>query len=36
LFPDQFGKLIAELRLIARAIDRTVAPSPGTAPIEVG
>ena len=36
LFPDQFAKLVNELRLIARAIDRAVAPSPGTAPIEVG
>ena len=36
LFPDQFAKLISELRLIAQAIDRAVAPSPGTAPIEVG
>ena len=36
LFPDQFAKLVTELRLIARAIDRAVAPSPGTAPIEVG
>ena len=36
LFPDQFARLISELRLIAQAIDRAVAPSPGTAPIEVG
>lgn len=36
LYPDQFIKLVAELRLIARAIDRSVAPSPGTAPLEVG
>jgi 3-deoxy-7-phosphoheptulonate synthase len=36
LFPDQFAKLVTELRLIAAAIDRTVARSPGTAPIEVG
>ena len=36
LFPDQFAKLVTELRLIAKAIDRVVAPSPGTAPIEVG
>ena len=36
LFPDQFAKLVAELRLIARAIDRAIAPLPGTAPIAVG
>ena len=36
LFPEQFAKLVSELRLIARAIDRVVAPSPGTAAIEVG
>ena len=36
LFPEQFGRLMHELRLIATAIDRAVAPSPGTAPLEVG
>src|SRR5687768_6613952 len=36
LYPDQFESLVTELRLIAHAIDRAVAPSPGTAPIEVG
>jgi len=36
LFPDQFVKLVAELRLIARAIDRAIALSPGTVAIEVG
>ena len=36
LYPDQFAKLVIELRAIAGAIGRTVAPSPGTAPVEVG
>ena len=45
LFPDQFAKLVQELRLIAAAIDRSVAPSPagssagagaGTAGLGVG
>jgi 3-deoxy-7-phosphoheptulonate synthase len=30
LFPDQFGRLVTELRAITGAIGRAVAPSPGT------
>jgi 3-deoxy-7-phosphoheptulonate synthase len=33
---ETFARLVAELRTIARAIGRSVAPSPGTAPVEVG
>jgi 3-deoxy-7-phosphoheptulonate synthase len=36
LFPEQFTRLMHELRLIATAIDRAVAPSPGTVEVEVG
>ena len=36
LYPDQFARLVIELRAIAGAIGRTVAPSPGTAPVAVG
>jgi 3-deoxy-7-phosphoheptulonate synthase len=36
LFPDQFARLVQEVRAIASAIGRTVAPTPGTAPIQVG
>jgi 3-deoxy-7-phosphoheptulonate synthase len=36
LYPDQFARLMVELRLIAEAIGRRVAPSPGTAPVEIG
>lgn len=36
LYPDQFAKLIHELRLIAAAIDRVLAAAPGTVPVEVG
>jgi 3-deoxy-7-phosphoheptulonate synthase len=36
LYPEQFTRLMMELRLIAEAIGRRVAPSPGTAPVEVG
>ena len=36
LYPDQFAKLVVELRAIAGAIGRTVAPSPGTAHVAVG
>jgi 3-deoxy-7-phosphoheptulonate synthase len=36
LFPEQFSTLMMELRLIARAIDRELAPSPGTVELEVG
>jgi 3-deoxy-7-phosphoheptulonate synthase len=31
LYPDQFGRLVTELRAISGVIGRTVAPSPGTA-----
>src|SRR5437868_3697476 len=36
LFPDQFARMVQEIRAIAGAIVRTVAPTPGTAPIQVG
>jgi 3-deoxy-7-phosphoheptulonate synthase len=36
LYPDQFARLVQEIRAIAAAIGRTVAPTPGTAPIQVG
>jgi 3-deoxy-7-phosphoheptulonate synthase len=36
LYPDQFAKLVVELRAIAHAIGRAVAPTPGTAPVIVG
>jgi 3-deoxy-7-phosphoheptulonate synthase len=31
LYPDQFARLVAELRAISSAIGRSVAPTPGTA-----
>ena len=31
LYPDQFGRLVVELRAITSAIGRAVAPTPGTA-----
>src|SRR5690349_7196299 len=36
LFPDQFARLVTELRAIASAIGRGVTPTPGTAPLNVG
>src|SRR4051812_25256577 len=36
LYPEQFASLVDELRAIASAIGRTVARTPGTAPIQVG
>ena len=36
LYGEQFARMMPELRAIAQAIGRAVAPSPGTAPIEVG
>jgi 3-deoxy-7-phosphoheptulonate synthase len=36
LYPDQFARLVQEIRAIAHAIGRSVAPTPGTAPIQVG
>jgi 3-deoxy-7-phosphoheptulonate synthase len=36
LYPDQFARMVQEIRSIAGAIGRTVAPTPGTAPINVG
>ncbi|MDQ3698605.1 MAG: 3-deoxy-7-phosphoheptulonate synthase [Gemmatimonadota bacterium] len=36
LFPDQFAQLMGEIRTIASAIGRTVAPAPGTAVATVG
>ena len=35
LFPDQFARLVTELRAIAGAIGRSIAKTPGTAPLEV-
>ncbi len=36
LYPEQFTRLMVELRVIAEAIGRRIAPSPGTAAVEVG
>jgi 3-deoxy-7-phosphoheptulonate synthase len=36
LYPEQFARLVTELRAIASAIGRSVLPTPGTAPISVG
>jgi 3-deoxy-7-phosphoheptulonate synthase len=36
LYPEQFTRLVKELRLIAEAIDRSLAPSPGTAAVAIG
>jgi 3-deoxy-7-phosphoheptulonate synthase len=36
LYPEQLARLVRELHLIAAAIDRTVAPVPGTVPVIVG
>ena len=36
LHPEQFARLVIELRAIAGAIGRAIAPSPGTAPVSVG
>ena len=36
LYPEQFARLVTELRAIAGAIGREIAPSPGTAPVAVG
>jgi 3-deoxy-7-phosphoheptulonate synthase len=36
LYPEQFARLIVEIRAIAAAIGRSVLPTPGTAPISVG
>jgi 3-deoxy-7-phosphoheptulonate synthase len=36
LYPEQFARLVTEIRAIATAIGRTVLPTPGTAPISVG
>ncbi|HEX6060412.1 MAG TPA: 3-deoxy-7-phosphoheptulonate synthase, partial [Gemmatimonadaceae bacterium] len=33
---ETFARLVAEMRTIARAIGRSIAPSPGTAPVAVG
>lgn len=35
LYPEQFNRLMQELRLIASAIDRAIAPVPGTVELEV-
>jgi 3-deoxy-7-phosphoheptulonate synthase len=36
LYPEQFAGLVAEVRAIANAIGRSVAPTPGTAPAALG
>jgi 3-deoxy-7-phosphoheptulonate synthase len=36
LYPEQFARLVGELRTIAGAIGRAVLPTPGTAPLSVG
>ena len=36
LYPDQFARLVTELRAISSAIGRRVAPTPGTAPLSIG
>jgi 3-deoxy-7-phosphoheptulonate synthase len=36
LYPPQFAQLVGELRAIAGAIGRTLAPTPGTTPVAVG
>jgi 3-deoxy-7-phosphoheptulonate synthase len=36
LYPDQFARLVTELRAISSAIGRSVAPTPGTAAVPVG
>ena len=36
LYPEQFARLVTELRAIAGAIGRAIAPSPGTAQVAIG
>ena len=36
LYPEQFARLVTELRAISSAIGRSVAPTPGTAAMSVG
>ena len=36
LYPEQFTRLMQELRAVAGAIGRSIAPSPGTAPVAIG
>jgi len=36
LYPEQFARLVTELRAIAGAIGRAIAPSPGPAPVAIG
>jgi len=36
LYPEQFSQLMREVKAIAGAIGRTIAPAPGTAAVEVG
>jgi 3-deoxy-7-phosphoheptulonate synthase len=36
LFPEQLARLVRETRAIAEAIGRSIAPSPGTAPVTTG
>ncbi len=36
LYPEQFARLVGEIRAIANAIGRSVTPTPGTAPVSVG
>jgi 3-deoxy-7-phosphoheptulonate synthase len=36
LYPEQFAALVQQLRPIADAIGRSIARTPGTAPVSVG
>ena len=36
LYPEQFTRLVTDLRAIAGAIGRAITPSPGTAPVTIG
>src|SRR5687768_600001 len=36
LYPEQFARMVQEIRAIAAAIGRSVARTPGTAPLQVG
>ncbi|HVZ78349.1 MAG TPA: 3-deoxy-7-phosphoheptulonate synthase [Gemmatimonadaceae bacterium] len=36
LYPEQFARLVTEIRAIASAIGRSVAPTPGTASVRIG
>jgi 3-deoxy-7-phosphoheptulonate synthase len=36
LYPEQFSRLMQEVRAIAQVIGRAIAPAPGTAPLAIG